>query len=193
MTADVLRIFIAIPVPDIIKKQIHEAQEILRGIGGAHFSMPRVDGIHLTVKFIGDLERSRISELCAAVKRASLKNKYFNVITSQIGGFPNLKSPRVVWWGVMLNQELDRFQNTLEAELDAAGWPRETRRFHPHLTIARIKSLNPYAPINQVLAGMRLNSVAWEVHKVLVMSSDLRPDGAVYRIVDECVLLHPVN
>lgn len=129
-----MRIFVALDIPGEIRARLAEYVERVRGYAPeARWS--RVEGLHLTLKFVGEVNDQKLGEIknaLAAVNRAP-----FEVAFARIGFFPTPRSPRVFWAGVEAGEELPRLAGTIEQKLQTLGIAREGRRYSPHLTLAR--------------------------------------------------------
>jgi 2'-5' RNA ligase len=138
--------------------------------------------LHLTLKFLGDVEETELPEVVAAVARASTGTPPFGFETRSLGAFPSPARPRVLWVGIEPVDELMALQQAIDGELTKLGFPREKRRFHPHITLGRIRD-----PRAESVQGILDDLVAPEekvvVNEVRVMRSTLRPGGALHELV----------
>lgn len=175
-----VRTFVCIEIPDAIKKRIARLQQTLRE-QKANVSWVKSSNIHLTLKFLGDVESSRLPSVCSAVGRAVRLVEPFEIEIAGTGCFSSVKNPRVFWVGLAgIPDQLARLHKVIDAELSTEGFPAETRPFSPHLTIGRVRS-----PRNSSLAAEALMTAGFESEsffatEVIVMSSDLTPSGSVY-------------
>ncbi len=178
-----IRTFIAIDIPSEIKQAIAHVQNELRPIHGANVSFPRMEGIHLTLKFLGDVEREQLDQVTEAVRGASTGINRFELITTGVGGFPNLKDPRVLWWGLKDSKPLLQLHKQIDSNLAQIGFPIERKRFNAHLTVGRVKYISKDSELIDKFEQCDLSPVSWTVNEVNVMSSQLRPSGAVYSVI----------
>lgn len=176
-----IRTFIAIDVPAAIKDRIAQAQYELRNISGANVSWAKSAGIHLTLKFLGDVEEERISEVTEAVQKAASGISSFGLSTSTPGGFPNLTRPRVLWWGLKESEPLMTLQTRIDHNLDQIGFPAEQKKFNAHLTVGRVKFIDSDSNLIAQFKKYDWSPIDWTVEQVYVMSSQLKPSGALYR------------
>jgi 2'-5' RNA ligase len=186
-----VRTFIAIPLTRPVLDYLEELQLMLsRGEGGAAGRWVRPEGIHLTLKFLGDVPSDKLSDVYRAVQQACDGRRPFEIEVGGLGCFPNARRPRVIWAGVHEESgQLADLQRAVEAALEPLGFPREGRAFTPHLTLARIKqraSAREIAALGQAVAASqeeeRITMQATHVH---VIKSDLRPEGAIYAVLLE--------
>ncbi len=145
----------------------------------------RSETIHLTLRFLGDVSSEDLPALYRAVQAACIKHGPFEVTLAGLGCFPHTRRPRVVWTGVREDTgQLMALQRDVEKELTRLGYPREARRFTPHLTLARVNKQALAAEIEALGAGVVQANVGvlgmMNVDHVSVMRSDLQPRGAVY-------------
>src|SRR5574337_553407 len=134
-----MRIFVSIEIPEDVKQRMAGVQAGLRK-ADVEASWPRPEGIHLTLKFLGEVPESRINEIRNAVAAAAAGMSRFRVEVQGTGAFPNAGKARVVWAGLSGDLEkMNRLQAAVEDALVRIGMEREDRPFKPHLTLARIK------------------------------------------------------
>lgn len=140
-----LRLFVALPAPDEVRQKIAAAQEVLKAAiprQCARWTSP--EQFHLTLRFLGNVEARRVNELAAALGSIAGQAARFTLRAQGIGFFPNAKNPRVIWVGV--REESDAFEALWRRVQDATD-PFTSEESGPgfkgHLTIGRIKFLNP--------------------------------------------------
>ncbi len=181
-----LRTFIAIELDPAMLASLGRLQETYRKVT-PHGSVKWVEpeGIHLTLKFLGDTPPERARAIREALQRAAAGIAPFTITAEGRGCFPNFRRPRVIWVAVRSpGNALAELQSAVEREVSPLGWPPEERGFSPHLTLGRISR---YAgPENVATVGQAVErSVvevlgSQEVRQVSLIRSDLRPSGAVY-------------
>ena len=179
----VIRSFIAIELPDSIHEQLRKLiLQLSPATRAVRWVSP--ENIHLTLKFLGDVDGAVIPKIQAALNREAAYCMKFTVQVSGLGAFPNLRRPRVVWTGVQAPQELTRLVKAVENATVPLGFPTEERPFSPHLTLGRVSQhASPDevasfgALLSRTVAGV-LGEAA--VDSVTFFRSDLRPTGAVY-------------
>jgi len=183
-----IRSFIAIPLqPDIIKR-IDKAQNELRAFR-ADVKWVRPQSIHLTLKFLGNIEESQIEAIAEKIHRAATGYKPWSIPVKNLGGFPSLANPRVVWVGIEdAGGQTVALQQQLENELSALGFPQEKRRFSPHLTLGRVRSSRAKKELVQYLVEERERAFGTiQVDRVVLFRSDLQPSGAIYTRLKEFI------
>jgi 2'-5' RNA ligase len=134
----------------------------------------RPEGVHLTLRFLGDTSPSQVEQLRESLGAAAARCPRAEVPVGGLGLFPERGSPRVLWLGLELPQPMTELQAACEASAVAAGFSRETRPFSPHLTLGRWRDRAP----RPELPAVELGPVALDT--LVLFRSELRPDGAVY-------------
>jgi 2'-5' RNA ligase len=177
----VIRSFVAISIPDTILERIEESISDLRDLGlEARFS--KVQSIHLTLKFLGNVNQERIPLVVTALQEGVQEASSFALTVHELGVFPNLRKPRVVWAGIEQDQRLTALQQRVEACLQPLGFEAERRSFHPHLTLARLKSRRNLSALLCHLEGVgeTFHAGRFGVEEIHLFQSILRPEGAQY-------------
>lgn len=183
-----MRTFIAIELPQEFTSQIDQLQNNLRKTN-VDVSWVKPQNVHITLKFLGEVKEDKIEEVHQAVEIAVVGIKIFPVSLQGLGGFPNLKRPRVIWIGVEKGKEiLAQLGPKLEEEFFKIGFAKENRDFTPHLTIGRVKS-----PKNLEKLAAEINKTVFEtqefqVKEVVVMKSTLQPTGSIYTPLKKVLL-----
>ena len=181
------RLFIAIHLPDDLLQTLTASQrQLQRKLAASPLRWSRPEGIHLTLKFLGDTDPARIPEIIDALSRVAAKHAPFELPVGGLGMFPNARRPNVLWAGVA--DEAHRLRH-LAADVDKAlarlGWQREKRPFSGHLTLARVKKQagnRERRELGEAVTALRgyekLGMLP--VQTIHIMRSQLRPDGATY-------------
>ena len=180
-----MRAFVAIELSDAAKRALTTLIQSLRGrrIDGPRLVRP--EGIHLTLKFLGDIDASRVPRIADALAAVSTRHTPFRLALADPGFFPNADRARVLWIGVGGDlRPLRHLQRDVDETLAALGFAAEKRPFNPHLTIARMRDSAARADRRRAadaLAAYPLpDCIAISANAVSLMQSDLRPGGAVY-------------
>ncbi len=181
-----MRAFVAIELPDSVKKKLAGLVGQLKDAGIGGLRPVRPEGIHLTLKFLGDVPADRIGAIGDAAGRAAVRHPPFALSLSGVGAFPGGRAPRVLWAGIA--GDLDRLaalQASVDDCLSELGFARERRAFNPHLTLARLRdsaSREDRARALRVLeAAQPSRNAGFVVDGVALFQSTLGPGGAVYR------------
>jgi 2'-5' RNA ligase len=184
-----MRAFIAIKVAGEIRRRIIEIQNELKDIN-ADIRWVKSENIHITLKFLGEVEDNRIIEVCRIVEDAVKTTGTFELSVETSGVFPGQGLPVVIWIGVSEGMEfLVKLYHSLEESLYRAGFEKEKRNFSAHLTIGRISSARNIKNLLQKLETFKnvgLGRMAAEA--VYILRSDLTPEGPVYSVIKKVEL-----
>ncbi|MHB1354630.1 MAG: RNA 2',3'-cyclic phosphodiesterase [Anaerolineae bacterium] len=193
---NLVRTFIAAELSAELLKTLYKLQRALRDApGGTAVNWVRLEGIHLTFKFLGDVPSDALPHIYAVIEQVCANYPPFVVQVSGLGCFPNMVRPRVVWVGLQdVQQQLQRIKQVFENELASSGYSREDRVFQPHLTLGRVRSgaLSPEVDIlGRTISGYE-SVVLGEIHvsQICAIASTLSPAGAIYRILNQSPLVN---
>lgn len=175
------RIFVSIPIPEAVKRAAGAIQEELRRFSGS-VAWVRGEGMHLTLKFLGEVPADRLSAVRAALAGAAEGCGPIPLSVQGVGVFPNPRTPRVIWLGVRASDDrLERLHRRVEGALEALGFPSESRPFQAHLTLGRCRSPRGAVELAKVLAGHEKAAAGdFVARAVSLMESRLQSGGAVY-------------
>jgi RNA 2',3'-cyclic 3'-phosphodiesterase len=134
-----LRTFLAIDFPSHIIEKINGIQKSLNNLGPTNIRWVKPENIHLTLKFLGNIELSRIQQIKNDMDAISNEYQPFHIKLKGIGAFPHWRQPRIIWIGIEKSEILILLANKLEMKMRALGCQREIRPFSPHLTIGRFR------------------------------------------------------
>lgn len=180
-----IRSFIAIELSEEAKKGLARLRKELER--DEHRFVKWVDpgGIHLTLKFLGNIHSGRVTEIAEAMKKATQGIPPFLLEISGLGAFPSLKQARVFWVGVSGDlDKLSELQQNIDSAVAALGFAKEERPFVPHLTLARIRE--GASPSERTSFGELVGSTVFEdkypvkVEGVRLMRSQLTPARPIY-------------
>jgi 2'-5' RNA ligase len=187
--AGTLRAFVAAELPTDLLQALAGVQAEL-GQRGLRVRWTRPAGLHLTLKFLGDIPADRVPILAEVLRTAAAEHDAFKLTAEGIGVFPGLRRPRVLWAGLSgAGAALAQLQRSVEEQLYAAGFPREAREFHGHLTIGRFGEGAPsgwVADVMRAYAAQRFGD--FEVQELVLFQSVLKPQGAVYTALARAAL-----
>jgi 2'-5' RNA ligase len=178
-----IRAFLAIDPPDEIIREIGAVQGRLRKLIEGDIRWVRSEGIHLTLKFFGDIFAADVANIAAIVEKAVEKEGPFSLSIGGAGVFPDPHRPRILWLGMSGDVErLLAFQKGLDQSLHEIGFPREERPFRPHLTLGRIKTSRGLIGLARALEkGEEYTAGRFVALGLSLMQSELTPRGAVYK------------
>jgi 2'-5' RNA ligase len=179
-----LRLFVAVDLPGQVREALARLQGGLRGYDLSGLRWVRPQGIHLTLKFLGETPAGRVAAITNALAGAIRGRRRFRLALGALGTFGGQRRPRVLWLDITGDIErLRELQAAVEEALVEVGFPPEERDFSPHLTLARVPQ--PGRPGTAERIAQALESVAppraeFDVREVVLMRSTLQPGGAVY-------------
>ena len=186
--SDTVRVFIAVHLPAGQRAALESAVAKLQDHGLTKVRWVRSEGIHLTLKFLGNIPASQLEGVTNAMREAADGSSPFSLELSTLGVFPNVKRARVLWCGVGGQMEpLSGLQERTEAGLETLGYPRENRPFAPHLTLGRVQEGE--RPPDPVLLQQALEACAperldpWLVDEVCLMRTTLLPGGSRHDVI----------
>jgi 2'-5' RNA ligase len=187
------RLFIAIPIPKDVIEEIKVLQERLKK--GIQFTPCRPswldpDTLHLTLRFLGATQSSRVARIGDDLARIAERYGKFELKAREIGAFPDWRRPRVMWLGV---HEKTGALMSLQADLEwlavRHGCEPSKTEYKPHLTLARFRSLKGLDAVRGVVqTNQKFRSQPFEANQVILYRSELRPEGAVHAPITICAL-----
>ena len=179
------RVFCAVELPASVRENLMKHVARLReAVPQSRASWSRENNIHLTLKFFGDTEQSRISDLNKAAARAVEQIAPFKISVEQTGAFPKLAAPRVLWVGIAdKSGQLARLKRNIEDECANVGFLRDERSFHPHLTIARLRMPKESRDLASTHKDMHFEPAEVVVSELCVIRSELSSRGAKYSVL----------
>lgn len=181
----VIRAFIAVSLAEEVTRGLVRTLEDLKQrapVGSVRWTPP--GNIHLTLKFLGDVSESNIPAITRCLQTEVARHPVFAITAADLGAFPSLRRPRVIWIGLQAPPQLDVLQRGLEAEMERLGYPRDERPFAPHLTLGRVrKEAGPaeLSNLSGVLERVRVGVLGTtRVESVHLYRSVLSPGGSIY-------------
>jgi len=190
-----MRSFIAIELPEEAKKGLARLRRELERDEHKFVKWMNPNGVHLTLKFLGNIPSKRVTEITEAIKEAAQGISPFHLEISGLGAFPSLREARVFWVGIGGQvDKLLKLQQNIDSALAVLGFAREERSFVPHLTLARLRP--GASPLERRNFGELVGSAAFEdkyhieVEAVSLMRSQLTPAGAIYTRLSAVGLNH---
>jgi len=183
--SETIRCFLAVEISDEVREAVGRLTEDLRkGIQftKAHPSWVKIENQHFTIVFLGNQSPEQVEQIKAVLADLPGEIAPFRVEVGGLGVFPNERSPRVLWVGV--RQGAESFGGLYEkvvARLRPIGFEPETRAYHPHLTLARIKSFRGTTEMMDVVRSHCEESCGeFTASGLTLFRSHLHPTGAVY-------------
>ena len=187
-----MRAFIAIVLPASVEQGIEVLEQKLRA-WPIKARWVRPANVHLTLKFLGDIEAGQVDTVAAAMAAAGEGFPRIALCMQGLGVFPGIRNPRVLWTGVGGRTDLlGQLHARLDKALADAGFAAETRPFKAHLTLGRFKGRAASADLLQAIQQTgAFDAVPFEAADLTLFKSDLRPQGAVYTAMKRTLLGEP--
>lgn len=187
-----MRLFFAINFDDEVKKRVADAIQKI-GIERPPWRWVERDNFHITLKFLGNTPEERVDGLLECAQDSVRTIAPFDMTLGRLSGFPQLGRPRVLFYEVDDGREpMERLAERLDATLEERlSIPRETRPFHAHATVARVKTRPPRALVARLEAAPAVEAASQRVSHVSLMLSTLRRQGAVYQSLKDIALPKP--
>jgi RNA 2',3'-cyclic 3'-phosphodiesterase len=177
-----LRVFCAIELPSEVRARVAKhIAELRRLASDVRASWEHTEKLHITLKFLGEIEESRAAQLGEAAERAARSVPPFDLSIEGTGRFPPRGLPRILWLGIREDtRALARLQHRLEEECESAGFEREARPFNPHITIARLRRPVGARRLAALHEEKGFAPAEFPVIHLIVMRSELGPGGSRY-------------
>ena len=175
-----LRCFIAIEIPETIKKSIADIIESLKK-SGSDVKWVSDENIHITLQFLGETEEALIPDIKGALNKILATYSPFYIKIVDVGCFPSGRRPRVIWVGMKESPSMINLYKDIASEMVKFGYQKEERGFSPHVTIGRVKSNRNMGELLRRLDEFTVGDFPdFEVQNVTLMKSELKPSGAKY-------------
>jgi len=180
-----VRAFIAIELPDPVRAALARLQDGLKATRTTSVKWVDPKGIHLTIKFLGNVDAGEIPELSRVLREAVRGTVPFRLKLENTGAFPNIRAPRVIWVGVGGEAEhLFTLHKKVEQALKPLGFAPENRAFSPHLTLGRVREgaqPNELRRLGEGIAASKTEGeIFFSVDSLNLMRSQLTREGAIY-------------
>ncbi len=139
------------------------------------------ENIHLTLKFFGETDETKIPAICLALESALAQSETFTIKIANTGIFGSRYDPKVIWFGIEKQDELENLARNIFAELAKCGWEADRQNFVPHLTIGRIKGLKDKPLFQQIISKYNTVEIQEEnVTEIILYESILLREGPMY-------------
>jgi len=181
------RVFCAIEFPaDAAARVSDRINSLRRLVPDVAASWNREGKFHLTLKFIGEVPKEDVARLSLAAERATARLSAFNLIVAGAGAFPKKGPPKVLWLGIKdPSERLAKLHAQLDLECTREGFTAEERAFHPHLTIARVRSQRGARALATAHQEMGFAAVEVAVTELSVIRSELGVKGSKYTTISK--------
>src|ERR1041385_7077195 len=187
------RVFCAVELPEDVRARLQEHIARLRKeFPDAAAGWSRVENIHLTLKFFGNVELERIPKISAAATQTLKEFSKFELAVGNSGVFPRPSRAQVLWIGVSdPSGQLSALQKQFETACAAEGFPKEDRAYRPHLTIARIRKPESARHLADAHLNTNFPSISVPLKELILFRSELSPKGSRYTPISHHPLPDP--
>ena len=181
-----MRAFVAIVIDSEIKASLIDLVRRLRNRGEG-VGWVRPEAVHLTLKFLGEVSDDQARAAGRGLEEIASRHEIFPLSVKGTGVFPpGASRPRILWAGIDPSPSLMGFQEDVESTLEKAGFPREAKAFHPHLTLGRVKKPVGLGRILELFKEHRDSEFGvMTADTVTLFESRLHPSGAQYAVLRE--------
>jgi 2'-5' RNA ligase len=138
------------------------------------------DKLHVTVRFLGDSPPDRLTQLKASLSELTTKFSPCDMVITTLGAFPSLQLPKVIWAGAFRTVVMDTLGKHVEELCQTAGWPSESREFHPHITLARVRERDDVRSLTNAAERINFDPILVRTSELVLMRSVLLPGGSQY-------------
>lgn len=186
-----MRLFIALPLPEHVEKHLGDLIDELRGYGGNVRWVP-AGNIHLTVRFLGETDPALVNRLADEMTKVAGRYERLKATADQLGAFPNLRRPRVLWVGLSEpTGGLKLLARDMEKAVHKLGFKAEKKGFKAHLTLGRVRDQRDIEPLVDHVAALRFEPLPFELDRLVLFESTLTPQGSIYERLHESPLGRP--
>jgi 2'-5' RNA ligase len=185
------RVFCAIEMPETVRALgLRHIARLKEAVPDVKATWSRDANLHLTLKFLGEIPQTSVPDISAAASRAVAGLAPFSVRLEQTGTFPKQGQPRVLWIGINDSSgKLSELHARLEDELANAGFAKDDRPFHPHLTVARLRQPRHARTLAAAHRELEFEPADIAVAELLVIRSELSNERSKYTVVSR----HPLG
>jgi RNA 2',3'-cyclic 3'-phosphodiesterase len=185
------RVFCAIEIPTEVRNRVLEhADRVCQAALSVQASWTKMENIHLTLKFFGNVERDKISKISRAADAVARQFSPLKIHVDGTGAFPKHGPARVLWIGLNDSSgKLIDLQKQFDRECAQEGFAAEDRAFHPHLTVARLRSSQGARRLSEVHGKTKFDPVDFTATGLTVFRSELSGKGSLYSVISQ----HPLS
>jgi 2'-5' RNA ligase len=189
MGSEPWRVFCAIEIPEPVRQKVlQHIASLKEAVPDAKASWGRDASLHLTLKFLGEIPQTSVQDISTAAARAVAGLARFSIRLEQKGAFPKQGQPRVLWIGINDSGKLSELHARLEDESANLGFAKDSRPFHPHLTVARLRQPRHARTLAATHRELEFKPAEIAVAELLVIRSELSNEGSKYTVVSRHAL-----
>jgi 2'-5' RNA ligase len=193
---EVIRAFIAIELSEGTRAEACAAAQALQSslkAANADVKWVAADNIHLTLRFLGNIDRHMLSSVETVLADIAAKCRPFTICLKGLGAFPDPSSPKVIWAGVSDGAaEAVHLSACIESSLVKLGVPTESRVFSPHITLGRVRSEKNIDKLRKAIESSTFEAASkTQVGHITLFKSQLAPGGSIYTSLLKARLSRP--
>lgn len=180
-----MRVFVAIEIPENIKEVFAQLTALKSHLQGVN--IVQKENFHITLKFLGEVKESLITEINQALKEVANEFASFSLKITYPGVFPDIKNLRIIWIGTENTDTLKRLAKRIDEQMYLLGFQREEREFKSHITLARVKNTkNGNYFFEKIVRKFSEESphLQFQVKDFVLMKSTLTPKGSIYSVLE---------
>jgi 2'-5' RNA ligase len=194
--SETIRVFIALDISEVARSSLSGVMDRLRTAIPRGARWVDAHGIHLTLKFLGNIDSARTDGILESLCRIGQESPSLSLRLAGLGVFPNQREPRVLWAGVEGEMEpLASLQEKVEAAMADHGFTRERRGFNPHLTIGRVRDRIASSERQKIGATLLSHSLEptepWTADTMHLFRTTFTSQGSIHDIIGSAPLLTP--
>lgn len=184
------RVFCAVEIPEPVRQLVlRDIARLKEAVPDVKATWSREANLHLTLKFLGDIPQTSVPDISTAVAQAVAGIAPFSIRLEQTGAFPKQGQPRVLWVGINDSSgKLGELHARLEGELANVGFDKDSRPFHPHLTVARLRQPRQARTLAAAHRQLEFQPADIAVAELLVIRSELSSEGSKHTVVSRHAL-----
>jgi len=183
-----LRLFIATPLGVEVENYLRSIIDDLRERGGG-VKWVEPKNIHLTLRFLGDTREELVPKISNLIDRIAAEQKAISSQIDRIGGFPNLRRPRIIWAGLDRGvEELSKLARQIELAVRKLRFEKESKKFKAHLTLGRVRDHRPLRSLSDYLQSYQIEAMPMTFDRIVLFESTLTPRGPIYDRLHESIL-----
>ena len=183
-----IRLFIALPLSNKVENNLSAIITDFKTKGGrVKYVDPK--NVHLTLKFLGNTDEQLVDQIKQSIDNIGRAFKPVRTTLSKIGAFPDFMKPRVFWIGFEKSVDiLENMVSDFENEVEPLGWPKESRKFKPHLTLGRVKENHDLVDIARYAKSYEFDPIDINFDRIVLFKSTLTQHGPIYKRLHEVEL-----
>lgn len=183
-----MRLFIACPLPPAAEQELDETIRTLKEADGV-VKWVASKNIHLTVRFLGDTDERLVADISQKLDTIAGQFRFVETSINQLGAFPNLRRPRVIWAGIKSGIDtLSQIAAATELAVQDLGFAAESKGFKAHLTLGRVRDRGNPSRLIDFMSEFQLAPIPVRFDRIVLFKSTLTPSGPIYDRLHEALL-----